>query len=151
VGAARRICAARGIQLTVRHAAPTEEGGWRAMTLMSHHRALPTACGVGSLNQLFGVMAALRYSGVSVPSGMSVVSFDEDECLAFLDVPVASVAMPLAELGSAAVDALIARIEREPDGDVMVRQPMRLVLRRSVSHPPSLPLPANRGTSHTAG
>jgi DNA-binding LacI/PurR family transcriptional regulator len=39
VGAARRICAARGIQLTVRHAAPTEEGGWRAMTLLSRHRA----------------------------------------------------------------------------------------------------------------
>jgi LacI family transcriptional regulator len=142
VSAARRICAARGIRLTVRHAAPTEEGGWRAMTLLSRHRTLPTACGVGSLNQLFGVMAALRYSGVGVPSEMSVVSFDEDECLAFLDVPVTSVAMPLAELGSAAVDALIARIEREPAGDVMVRQPMGLVLRHSVSHPPNLPLPA---------
>jgi DNA-binding LacI/PurR family transcriptional regulator len=68
-----------------------------------------------------------------------------------LDVPVTSVAMPLAELGSAAVDALIARIEREPDGDVMVRQPMSLVLRHSVSHPLSLPLPANRGTSYTPG
>jgi DNA-binding LacI/PurR family transcriptional regulator len=30
---------------------------------------------------------------------MSVVSFDEDECLAFFEVPVTSVAMPLAELG----------------------------------------------------
>ena len=151
VSAARRICAAGGIQLTVRHAEPTEEGGWRAMTLLSRHRALPTACGVGSLNQLFWVMAALRRSGVGVPSEMSVVSFDEDECLAFLDVPVTSVAMPLAELGGAAVDALIARIEREPDGDVMVRQPMSLVLRHSVSHPPSLPLPANRDTSYTPG
>jgi LacI family transcriptional regulator, galactose operon repressor len=94
---------------------------------------------------------ALRYSGVGVPSEMSVVSFDEDECLAFLDVPVTSVAMPLAELGSAAVDALIARIEREPAGDVMVRQPMSLVLRHSVSHPPGFPLPANRGTSYTPG
>src|SRR5215470_5866409 len=106
------------------------------MTLLSRHRALPTACGVGSLNQLFGVMAALRYAGVGVPAEMSVVSFDEDECLAFLDVPVTSVAMPLAELGSAAVDALIARIEREPASDVMVRQPMSLVPRDSVTHPP---------------
>src|SRR5262249_31140886 len=126
-------------------------GGWRATALLSRHGALPTACGVGSLNQLFGVMAALRSSGVGVPSEMSVVSFDEDECLAFLDVPVTSVAMPLAELGSAAVDALIARIERQPAGDVMVRQAMGLVLRHSVSHPPSLPRPANRGTSHTPG
>ncbi len=66
---------------------------------------------------------------------MSVVSFDEDECLAFLDVPVTSVAMPLADLGSAAVDALIARIEREPAGDVMVREPMSLIPRGSVAGP----------------
>ena len=74
--------------------------------------------------------------GIGVPSRMSVVSFDEDECLAFLDVPVTSVAMPLHDLGSAAVDALIARIEREPARDVMVRQPMSLVPRDSVTHPP---------------
>jgi len=136
VSAARRICAARGIELTVRHEAPTEEGGWRAVTRLPRSRGLPTACGVGSLNQLFGVLAALRHAGIGVPSQMSVVSFDEDECLAFLEVPVTSVAMPLADLGSAAVDALIARIEREPASDVMVRQPISLVLRASVAGPP---------------
>jgi len=141
VSAARRMCTARGIRLTVRHAPPTEEGGWQAARRMLRQSALPTACGVGSLNQLFGVMAALRGSGVGVPEEMSVVSFDEDECLAFLDVPVTSVAMPLAELGSAAVDALIARIERQPASDVMIRQPMSLVLRDSVSNPPRRPAP----------
>ena len=135
VSAARRICAARGIQLIVRHDAPTEEGGWRAVTRLPGGPAMPTVCGVGSLNQVFGVLAALRQSGIGVPARMSVVSFDEDECLAFLEVPVTSVAMPLAELGSAAVDALIARIEREPAGNVMIRQPMSLIQRGSVSNP----------------
>jgi len=41
-----------------------------------------------------------------------VVSLDEDECLAFLDVPVSSVAMPLAELGCAGRGPLIARIDQ---------------------------------------
>ena len=141
VSAARRMCTARGIRLTLRHAPPTEEGGWQAARRMLRQSALPTACGVGSLNQLFGVMAALRGSGVGVPEEMSVVSFDEDECLAFLDVPVTSVAMPLAELSSAAVDALTARIERQPASDVMIRQPMSLVLRDSVSNPPRRPAP----------
>ena len=139
VRAARRVCAARGIQLTVRHAEATEDGGWKATTRMLRHAALPTAlptaCGVGSLNQLFGVMAALRGSGIAVPGEMSVVSFDEDECLAFLEVPVTSVAMPLAELGGAAVDQLIARIERQPTGDMMIREPMKLVSRQSVAAP----------------
>jgi LacI family transcriptional regulator len=82
------------------------------------------------------VLAALRESGVGVPAQMSVVSFDDDECLAFLEVPVTSVAMPLAELGSAAVDALIARIEREPVSNVMIRHPMSLIPRDSVARPP---------------
>ena len=135
VSAARRCCAATGIALTVRHAAMTEDGGWDAMTRILGRGPRPTACGVGSLNQLFGVMAALRAADVDVPGQMSVVSFDEDECLAFLEVPVTSVAMPLAELGGAAVDQLIARIERQPAGDVMIGEPMKLLTRRSVARP----------------
>jgi LacI family transcriptional regulator len=133
--AARRICAARGYDLTVRHAAPSEDGGWDAVTKMLRRGPRPTACGVGHLTQLFGVMAALRAAGVKVPGDMSVVSFDEDQCLAFLEVPVSSVCMPLPELGAAAVDALIARIEGNPDGDVMVREPMTLRQRASVAPP----------------
>ena len=153
--AARRICAGRDMQLTVLHAGATEEGGWAATQRLLGRGArasgaLPTACVVGSLNQLFGVMAALRAAGLAVPADMSVVSLDEDECLAFLDVPVSSVAMPLAELGCAAVDALIARIDQgagpgqEPGGDVMIRGPMSLVLRQSVAGPPA-------GSAHPGG
>ena len=36
-------------------------------------------------------LAALRDAGVEVPGEMSVLSFDDDECLAYLEVPVASV------------------------------------------------------------
>jgi DNA-binding LacI/PurR family transcriptional regulator len=131
--AARRLCAARGLRLTVRHAAPTEAGGWQAAKDILRQPERPTACGIGSLNQCFGVTAALRDAGVTVPGRMSVVSFDEDECLAFLDVPVTSVAMPLAELGGAAVDALITRIEGRAAGDVLVGSPMSLVPRYSVA------------------
>jgi LacI family transcriptional regulator len=145
VSAARRMCAARGVSLTVRHAAPTEEGGWQAATRMLRNNPVPTACGVGSLNQLFGVMGALREAGVAVPAQMSLVSFDEDECLAFLDVPVTSVSMPLAELGGAAVDALIARVEGGQPGDVLVREPMNLLLRDSASRPGAQHAPAGAG------
>jgi DNA-binding LacI/PurR family transcriptional regulator len=144
VSAARRICAARGLSLTIRHAAPTEDGGWDATTQMLRRGPLPTACGVGSLNQLFGVTAALRDAGVEVPGEMSVVSFDDDECLAFLEVPITSVSMPLPELGGAAVDALITRIEGASAGDVMVREPMSLQQRHSVARPPH-PVPRRAG------
>jgi LacI family transcriptional regulator len=135
VSAARRYCAARGLSVAIRHAPATEEGGWDTTNRMLSRGPLPSACGVGSINQLFGVLAALRAAGVSVPGEVSVVSFDEDECLAFLDVPVTSVCMPLVELGGAAVDALVARIEGRPPADAMVREPMFLVPRASVGPP----------------
>ena len=140
VNAARRLCAQRGMAVTIRHAPATEEGGWDTTRRMLQAGRLPTACGVGSINQLFGVLAAFRDAGVSVPGEVSVVSFDEDECLAFLEVPVTSVSMPLEELGSAAVDALVARIEGSQAADVLVREPMSLVVRSSVGAPPGRPL-----------
>jgi DNA-binding LacI/PurR family transcriptional regulator len=135
VTACRRACAARGLSVTIRHAPATEEGGWDTTRRMLRRGPLPTACGVGSINQLFGVLAALRDAGAGVPGEVSVVSFDEDECLAFLDVPVTSVCMPLAELGIAAVDALIDRIEGAPARSVMVREPLFLIPRASVAAP----------------
>jgi LacI family transcriptional regulator len=135
VAAARRLGAAHGMQVTIHHAPATEEGGWDTTMRLLRDGSVPTACGVGSINQLFGVLAALRSAGTSVPGDMSVVSFDEDECLAFLEVPVTSVCMPLAELGAAAVDALIARIEGAPAADVLIREPMHLIPRASVALP----------------
>jgi DNA-binding LacI/PurR family transcriptional regulator len=155
VATARRICAAKGISLTVRHAAATEEGGWDAGLRMLRREPRPTACGVGSLNQLFGLMSALRSASVDVPGGMSVVSFDEDECLAFLEVPVTSVCMPLHDLGQAAVDALVARIEGQPAADILIREPIRLLERESVAAPPghrpapAVPLPRQAGRRAT--
>jgi LacI family transcriptional regulator len=88
------------------------------------------------VEQVFGALAALREARVAVPGEVSLVSFDEDESLGYLDVPVTSVCMPLAELGAAAVDALIARIDGTGGSDVLIREPMSLVGRASVGPPP---------------
>ena len=90
------------------------------------------------------MLAALREAGIAVPGDVSVVSFDEDDYLAYLEVPVTSVCMPLAELGAAAVDALIARIDGEAGSDALIREPMFLVPRASVG-----PVPARYGSEDT--
>jgi LacI family transcriptional regulator len=133
VQAARAHCARRGIDLQVMHTDPTEEEGYLAGQQLARSLCRPTLCAVGSLNQLFGLSAALREAKVAVPRDMSIVCFDEDECLAYLDVPVTSVSMPLAELGAASVDALLDRINGEQARDVVVRTPMTLVRRDSVA------------------
>jgi LacI family transcriptional regulator len=140
--AARRQGRALGVTAAVRHAPATEEGGFTAIRQLLAAGPLPTAIGVGSVEQVFGALAALRAARVAVPGEVSLVSFDEDESLGYLDVPVTSVCMPLAELGAAAVDALIARIDGTGGSDVLIRGPMSLVGRGSVGPPP-----AGRGTS----
>jgi LacI family transcriptional regulator len=134
--ATRQQGAALGLTAMVRHAPATEEGGFTAIRQLLAAGPLPTAIGVGSVEQVFGVLAALREARVAVPGEVSLVSFDEDESLGYLDVPVTSVCMPLAELGAAAVDALIARIDGAGGSDVLICEPMSLVRRGSVGPPP---------------
>jgi LacI family transcriptional regulator, galactose operon repressor len=130
--ATRRYCGARGLRAVVRNAWPTEAGGFTAIRVLLAAGPLPTAIGVGSIDQVFGVLAALREARIAVPRDVSLVSFDEDDYLAYLEVPVTAVCMPLAELGAAAVDALITRIDGDDGSDVLIREPMALVSRGSV-------------------
>ena len=137
-----------GLRVMVRNAAPTEEGGFNPRSGGAGSRPLPTAIGVGSIDQVFGVLAALREARIAVPADVSLVSFDEDEYLAYLDVPVTTVCMPLAELGAAAVDALIARIDGDDGGsDVLIREPMFLVSRGSVGPVSTRAGPSGGGTA----
>jgi LacI family transcriptional regulator len=140
--ATRRHCAALGLTAVIRHAEATEAGGFAVIRRLLAAGPLPTAIGVGSIEQVFGALAALRGARIAVPGAVSLVSLDEDESLAYLDVPVTSISMPLAELGAAAVDALIARIDSTGGSDVLIAEPTSLVSRGSVGPPPARPGPA---------
>ena len=135
--AARSHCAALGLDAVIEHTDATEAGGFAVIRRLLSAGPLPTAIGVGSIEQVFGVLAALRDARIAVPGAVSLVSLDEDESLAYLDVPVTSICMPLAELGAAAVDALIARIDGTGGSDVLIGEPMFLVSRGSVGPPPT--------------
>jgi DNA-binding LacI/PurR family transcriptional regulator len=135
--AVRALCSARGMSVTFEHAEDTEEGGYEAARRLLQRSEAPTAIGVGSLTQLFGAMMALRELAVSVPDDMSLVSFDEDACLRYLEVSVTSVSMPLHELGAAAVRALIERVNGGAGEDLLVSNPLTLVQRASTAAPRS--------------
>jgi DNA-binding LacI/PurR family transcriptional regulator len=137
--ATRERCAALGLDAVLRHTDATEAGGYAVITELLAAGPLPTAIGVGSIEQVYGVLAALRDARIAVPGAVSLVSLDEDESLGYLDVPVTSVSMPLAELGAAAVDALIARIDGAGGPEVLIREPMSLISRGSVGPPPAPP------------
>lgn len=133
--AVRSLCSDRGMSASFEHGVDTEIGGYEATVRLLSRRAHPTAIGVGNLGQLFGTLKALRENAALVPRDVSLISFDEDACLEFLEVPITSVSMPLVELGAAAVRALVDRIDGRTGHDVMVSSPLVLVDRSSTGPP----------------
>ena len=133
--AVRSLCAERGISAFSEHGVDTEIGGYEATVRLLSRRSHPTAIGVGNLSQLFGTLKALREAGLVVPRDISIISFDEDACLGFLEVPITSVSMPLMQLGAAAVTALVDRINGLKGVDVMVLDPLVLLERSSTGTP----------------
>jgi LacI family transcriptional regulator len=125
-----------GIDPVVVPAGLSEEEGHRAMHALLAADPTPTAVYVANINQALGAVAAVRESGLSVPAQLSLVCHDDDPVCDFLDAPLSAVRMPLQELGSSAVDALIDQIGGAPGRDFVVETPPELVLRLSTGSAP---------------
>ncbi len=66
----------------------------------------------------WGIMTAAHEAGLHVPSDLRVIGFDDTRLCTLVRPALSSVRVPLAELGSAAIDLLLARIgnpELEPE------------------------------------
>lgn len=78
-----------------------------------------------------GVLDVLQELGRSVPGQARIVGFDDSRLASLLRPALSSVRVPLADVGAAAIDALINRIEN-PDAPVVRRTlPTHLVVRES--------------------
>ena len=71
-----------------------------------------------------------------VPEELSLLSHDDDPLCEFLDAPLTAIRMPLHELGSTAVDALLEQIAGGPPRDVESPIAPELVLRGSTAAAP---------------
>lgn len=126
-----------GIDPDVESATFEELGGFTAMRLLMAREPRPTGVFVSNINQAVGAMAGVRAEGQRVPTDVSMVSYDDDPVGEYLEAPLTVVAMPLYELGSAAVDALIDQVEGDPPRDLVIATPPRLVVRASTAPPPA--------------
>ena len=125
-----------GTDVRVLHAAYDESAARAAMAVLLGERDRPTAIFISNLNQAIGAVAAVRESKIRVPTDLSLVACDEDPIAAFLDVPLTTIKMPLAELGAAAVDAVLEQIRGAPPHNVTVKNPPALVERAYTGPPP---------------
>jgi LacI family transcriptional regulator len=110
--------------------AAAEEGMARLLALPNR----PTA--VVATNDVFavGAMLACRHAGVRVPEQMSITGVDNTDLGATQTPGLTSVATPITEIGRAAADQLIARLEGRPF-EAFQEYPVELVRRGSTAPP----------------
>lgn len=97
----------------------------------------PTAVVVGNVLAAIGALTAARDAGLDVPGEVSVVSFHEIPYAAHLTPPLTTVAMPLRELGVAAVALLLERLAGSAARQVVVRDPAPVLVVRGSTAPPA--------------
>ena len=122
-----RAMADHGLDSLVVDGAFTEQGGYAGADAAVD--AGVTALVVANDLAAIGALAALRARGLQVPGDVSVVGYDGMRLLDSLDLT--TVAQPLADMGRAAADLLMERIETPDKPSTHVLAETRLVARGS--------------------
>ena len=97
-----------------------EAGGELAASRLLRASPRPTALFVANIRAAIGALAAARRIGVSVPDDVSLVGFHDAPVAMYLDPELTTVKMPLREMGSAAIESLLALLEGRAVEDVRV-------------------------------
>lgn len=90
-------------------------------------------CGVlaGDDEIAYGVMHTAQQAGLVVPDDLRVIGFDDTRLSSLLRPTLSTVRVPLQEVGGAAVETLLRRIEHPEDEPRRVSLPTALVVRES--------------------
>jgi LacI family transcriptional regulator len=120
-------------------AAPTIAGGRAGFEdlFRSPLSERPTAVICSSLLGAVGFLAEAKAAHIAVPDQLSVIAFNDHELAGYLDPPLTTVRMPNFRMGQEAVRMLVAAIEGESVGDVMIDESPAVVVRES-TRPPQL-------------
>ncbi|HTJ32693.1 MAG TPA: substrate-binding domain-containing protein [Dactylosporangium sp.] len=95
----------------------------------------PTALFAASDAQALGALEAARRAGLSVPAGLSVVSFDDTAVAAMASPPLTAVAQPFEDMGRVAVRTLVELAEGRAPATPRLELATRLVVRESTAGP----------------
>ena len=102
--------------------------------ILSRHPKLPTVFIAGNDFIAVGAYNALKEAGYRIPEDVSLIGFDDNKKARELETPLTSLRIRQLEIANAAVDRLIAKIERPEENSYSIRQfiSVDLVERESV-------------------
>jgi DNA-binding LacI/PurR family transcriptional regulator len=106
-------------------------GGQRAAAEILRLRPTPTAIVSGNDLMAIGALRELKSAGLRAPQDISVIGFDDIGFAALAEPPLTTILIPRAEIGGAAVDALLHMIKAEDNVGREVKVSTHLVVRES--------------------
>lgn len=103
---------------------------WAAERL---HSGILTGAGVlaGNDEIALGILQAAQDAGVEVPKRLKIVGFDDTRLASLVRPSLSTVRVPLAEVGAAAIDTLIRRVEEPGRPSTKTRLATKLIVRES--------------------
>lgn len=114
----------------------TETSGYHAISRLLTAAARPTAIFAANDTMAIGALSALREAGVRVPGEMAVAGFDDIPMARYMDPPLSSVHVAIAELGARGIETLLQAIDaKNAHARRHQRLPTTLVIRRSCGAP----------------
>jgi LacI family transcriptional regulator len=114
----------------------TSSGAVRAVQrVLASGQPLPEAIVCANDQMAIGALQALLRAGLRVPEDLAVTGFDDLPVVRHLHPGLTTVRQPIQQLGSAAVDLLVALVERGPEATREVVFPVELVVRGSCGCP----------------
>jgi LacI family transcriptional regulator len=109
----------------------TEHSGHRAMTRLLGLDQRPTALFSANDMMAVGALRAIHEAGLAVPDDIALVGFDDLPVAAFTSPPLTTVRQPVHELGHAAAELLLDRLDGQTPEPTQLNLPLTLVIRDS--------------------
>lgn len=111
------------------------EGGQAAAAQILAMSNRPTAIFAANDKSAMGLLYALQESGLRIPQDISIVGFDDVPSAAHIFPGLTTVRQPLAEMGRAAVNSLLAHIAGLESPTKSITLPVQLTQRNSTAAP----------------
>ena len=111
------------------------ESGMRAARELLEGKNRATAIIASNDQMAFGTLKVAGELGFSVPTDLSLISFDNSPGVRFCQPPLTAIDQPIAQTTSIAVELIIAAQRGAPPPDKKVVEPARLIERGSVAPP----------------
>lgn len=111
------------------------QNGYLETKMLLCSQSKPTAIFALSNTILLGAIKAIRESNLKIPEDISVISFDNNVFLDYIDPPISRVSQPVQEIGSLALKLVVQQINNasaQSQPKLQIQLPPKLILCNSV-------------------